>query len=104
MLPRREEIGELLDFIERLRRAPIADGGRDLLSLLANNRSISEDAAPQRVIRALERLGVLVLEAPVAMVNRRRNALSRRYPLARRWSQMFDAAPGRTDCPSSRPN
>jgi hypothetical protein len=86
--------GELLDFIERLRRAKIGEDGRLLISLLANNRSVTTNTViSQKVVYSLIKVGILGARIRV------RNGGGNRYPLARPWSLMFDELLNRHDCP-----
>lgn len=86
--------GDLFDFIERLRRAKIGEDGSNLISILGNNRRITDAAVGAATLKALVREGILEPKSSV------RHGGAKCYPLSRPWSAMFDQLLNRTDCPS----
>lgn len=87
-----EKAGDLFDFIDKLRRADLGEETRLLISLLGNNRGLTECSVPLATIKTLVRLGVL--DPRVSL----RHGGPKRYPLAVKWSLMFDILLGRADC------
>ncbi|RUV23654.1 hypothetical protein [Mesorhizobium sp. M7A.F.Ca.MR.245.00.0.0] len=88
--------GDLFDFIRLFAHANPREEHRMLISLLGNNRSVTDSGISPATIKSLIRVGVLGPRASV------RHGGVKRYPLARRWSLLFDQRLGRSDCPSTQ--
>ena len=83
-----DDIGNIPDFMRRLRRANAGTFEDVLISLLSSTGRIAQENFPERVLERLVKEGILIEPVPV------RARGGKVYPLAQPWVNMFRATSG----------